>query len=122
MLLGLVALEFAGAIALFVLLVLDVLVQPATWVPTAIALVVVEALATIAFGAVLAGIWRGLAWVRSLGIVLQVLIAAIGVGALQGAFAQPDWGWPLVIVGVVGVGLFLSPPIAGWLTRRGEAA
>ena len=120
--LSLVALQFAGAIALFVLLVLDVLVQPATWVPTAIALVVVEAIATVALGAVLVGIWRGRAWVRSLGIVLQVLIAAIGLGALQGAFAQPDWGWPLVTAGVVGVALFLSPPVARWLSRRGAVS
>lgn len=116
--LALVALELAGAVALFVLLVLDVLVQPATWVATAIALVVVEAIAVVAFAAVLVGIWRGRAWVRSLGIVLQVLIAAVGIGALQGAFAQPDWGWPLVIIGVVGLGLFLSPPAAAWLSRR----
>lgn len=98
------------------------LVQPATWVPTAIALVVVEAIAAAALVAVLVGVWRGRAWVRSLGIVLQVLIAAIGIGALQGAFARPDWGWPLVAIGVVGFGLLLSPPIARWLSRRGEAA
>jgi len=76
----------------------------------------------IVLGAVLRGIWQGRAWVRAAAVVAQVLIFAIGVGALQGAFAQPGWGWPLIAIGVVGFGLLLSKPVAGWLTERDEAS
>lgn len=120
--LGLVALEFAGAIILFALLVLDVFAQPAAFVPTAIALAVAEGLVTLALGVVLLGAWRGRARARSLGIVLQVLFAATGIWMLQGAVSFATLGWPLVIAGTIGVGLLLSPPVAGWLSRRGEAA
>ena len=76
----------------------------------------------IVLGAALRGIWQGRAWVRAAAVVVQVLIFAIGVGALQGAFAQPGWGWPLITIGVVGFGLLLSKPVAAWLTERDEAS
>ena len=120
--LGLVALEFAAAVALTVVLIIDLLTQPATSLGTAVALIVVVTLAAVVLGVVLVAVWRGRAWVRSLGVVLQVLVAAIGIGALQGAFAQPGWAWPLILVGGVGFALFVSRPTAGWLSRRDEAA
>lgn len=73
-------------------------------------------------GAVLRGIWRGRAWVRAAGVVFQVLLFAVGVGALQGAFAQPGWGWPLIIVAVIGFALFVARPTALWLSGRDEAS
>lgn len=114
--------EFLGALALFVVLLLEVLTDRPTSLGTALALVVVLGLAVVALGAVLSGVWRGRAWVRAAAVVIQVLIAAIGVGALQGAFAQPDWGWPLVIVGVVGFVLLIVKSTAAWLSRRDEAS
>ena len=89
---------------------------------TAVALLVFAILIVVALGAVLRGIWRGRAWVRAAAVVAQVLIFAIGVGALQGAFAQPEWGWPLIAIGVVGFVLLISKPVAGWLSARDEAS
>jgi hypothetical protein len=103
-------------------LLFGVLTERPASLGTALALVVVLGLAVVALGAVLAGVWRGRAWVRAAAVVIQVLIAAIGVGALQGAFAQPEWGWPLIIVGIVGFVLLISKSAAGWLSRRDEAS
>lgn len=114
--------QFLGALALFVVLLVEVLVDRPTSLETALALVVVLGIAVAALAAVIVGVWRGSAWVRAAAVVFQVLIAAIGIGALQGAFAQPEWGWPLIIVGVVGFVLLISRSSAGWLTRREEAA
>jgi hypothetical protein len=71
---------------------------------------------------VLLGIWRGRAWVRAAAVVFQVLLFAVGVGALQGAFAQPGWGWPLIAVAVVGFVLAVARSTAGWLSGRDEAS
>ena len=77
-------------------------------------------LTVVALGAVLLGIWRGRAWVRAATVVFQVLLFAVGVGALQGALAQPGWGWPLVVVAVLGFGLAVARPTAEWLSGRDE--
>jgi hypothetical protein len=101
-------------------LLVDLLTMPPASLATAIALLVVVGLAAVVLVAVLRGIWRGRAWVRAASVVIQVLVAAIGIGALQGAFAQPEWGWPLIIVGLVGFVLLVSRSVAGWLTQRDE--
>lgn len=122
MLAALIALELAALAVVFVVLVVDVLVLPAASLGTALALVVTDGLAAVTLGAVLVGIWRGRAWVRAVAVVFQVLIAAIGIGALQGAFAQPGWGWPLIVVGIVGFVLLVSKSAKAWLSRRDEDA
>lgn len=122
MLAALIALELAALTVVFVVLVVDVLVLPAASLGTALALVVTDGLAVVTLGAVLVGIWRGRAWVRAVAVVFQVLIAAIGIGALQGAFAQPGWGWPLIVVGIVGFVLLVSKSAKAWLSRRDEDA
>lgn len=86
------------------------------------ALLGLAVLVVVALGAVLRGIWHGRAWVRAAGVVAQVLIFAIGVGALQGALAQPEWGWPLIGIGVGGFLLLISTSVAGWLSGRDEAS
>lgn len=101
---------------------MELLTQPPASLATALALLVLAGLVTVGLGAVLLGVWRGRAWVRAAAVVAQVLFAAIGVGALQGAFAQPAWGWPLIAAGVVGFVLLISKPVAGWLSRRDEAS
>ena len=111
-----------GSLALFAVLLVEVLTDRPASLGTALALVVVLGLAVAALGAVLVGVWRGRAWVRAAAVVFQVLIAAIGVGAMQGAFAQPEGGWPLIVVGVVGFVLLISKSAAAWLSRRDEAS
>ena len=117
-----VAAEFAGVLALGILLLVEVLTEPPASVATALALVVLAGLTAVVLGAVLAGIWRGRAWVRAAGVVFQVLLFAIGVGALQGGLTQPGWGWPLIIVAVVGFVLGVARPTADWLSGRDAAS
>lgn len=114
--------EFLGVLALGILLLVEVLTAPPASFGTAIALVVLAGLVVVALGAVLFGIWRGRAWVRAATVVFQVLLFAVGVGALQGAFAQPGWGWPLIIVAVLGFVLAVARPTAAWLSGRDEAS
>ena len=121
-LLAVVAAEFLGVLALAVVLLVELVTVPAASFGTAIALLVLAALLAVALGAVLRGVWRGRAWVRAAGVVFQVLLFAVGVGALQGAFAQPEWGWPLVAVGVLGFVLFVVRPTAEWLSGRDAAS
>jgi hypothetical protein len=109
-------------LALGILLLVEVVTVPPASLGTAIALLVLTTLLLVALGAVLLGIWRGRAWVRAAGVVFQVLLLAVGVGALQGAFAQPEWGWPLILVAGLGFVLFVVRPTAGWLSGRDEAA
>lgn len=109
-------------LALGILLFIELLTVPPTSLGTAIALIVLAGLLAVALGAVLLGTWRGRAWVRAAGVVFQVLLFAVGVGALQGAFAQPEWGWPLILVGIVGFALFVARPTAQWLSGRDEAS
>lgn len=94
------------------------LTEPPASLPTALALVVLAALTAVVLAAVLAGLWRGRSWVRAATVVFQVLLFAIGVGALQGALAQPGWGWPLIIVAVIGFVLVVARPTAVWLSGR----
>lgn len=116
----LLAAEVAGALALVVLLLVELLVDTPTSLGTALALLVLTAIVAVWLIAVFVGVWRGRAWVRAAAVVAQVLIAAIGVGAFQGAFAQPAWGWPLIAVGVLGFVLLISKPVAGWLVQRSD--
>lgn len=104
------------------MLLLDLLTQPPASLATALALLALVAVVAIVLGAVLLGIWRGRAWVRAAGVVFQVLLFAIGVGALQGAFANPEWAWPLILVAVLGFVLLVVRPTAAWLSGRDPAA
>jgi hypothetical protein len=67
-------------------------------------LTVVGAVAVIAFGV---AIWRGLSWGRSGGIVTQVLILAVALGAATGAYAHPSTGLVLAVPGIVALVLLV---------------
>lgn len=56
---------------------------------TAAALLVMTVVAAVALGAVAVAILRGRAWGRSGGIVAQLLIGAVALGALTGSYAHP---------------------------------
>jgi peptidoglycan/LPS O-acetylase OafA/YrhL len=67
-------------------------------------LTIVGAVAVIAFGV---AIWRGLSWGRSGGIVTQVLILAVALGAATGAYAHPSTGLVLAVPGIVALVLLV---------------
>lgn len=118
-LLLLLAAEFALVAGYTVFLVVELLVARADSIATAIALTVFAGLAAIWLGAILVGVWWRAGWTRGAGIVWQVLQLAVGVGALQGAFAQPAWGWPLVVGAVLSFLLLVSAPVGAWLRPAG---
>ena len=71
-----------------------------------IVLTIVGAAAVLAFAA---ATWRSASWGRSGGIVTQLLILAVAVGAMTGAYAHPLVGALLAVGAVVGlVPLFLA--------------
>ena len=100
----------AVAVVAIVLLVDLVALEPAS-LATALALTVLVVIATGWMAATLVGLLRGQGWVRASAIVWQVLQFAIGLGALQGSFAQPAWGWPIVAVSVLTFALLFVPSI-----------
>lgn len=102
-----VALEAALAAALAVILVVELLIAPAASLASGIALAVLAVLAAAWVIAIALGLWRMRPWTRAAAIVWQVLQAGVGLGALQGAFAAPAWGWPLIGASVVGLVLLL---------------
>jgi len=119
LLVALLSLEFVGAVALAILLLVETLTAEGPRVGGGIALTVIGVIAAAWLGAIVVGTLRGQAWVRAAAIVWQVLQVAVGVGALQGQFAQPGWGWPLIVLAVaVFLLLFAKPVVALTSDRR----
>jgi hypothetical protein len=58
-------------------------------IESAIALVVLTAIGAVAVCAFAVVTWRGQSWGRSGGIVTQLLILAVALGAVTGAYAEP---------------------------------
>jgi hypothetical protein len=63
-------------------------------------LTIVGAAAVIAFAV---AIWRGLSWGRSGGIVTQLLLLAVALGAATGAYAHPSIALVLAVLLVLAV-------------------
>ncbi len=88
---------------------------------TAIALIVMTAIAAAAVAAFAVAIWRGVSWGRSGGIVVQVLLLAVALGAATGTYAEPSIGLVLAIpAAVVFVLLVVAVRAAGRRTRDDE--
>lgn len=117
---ALLAVEFLLVAGYAVFLVVELLVATPDSLGSAVALTALAVVCAVWLGAILVGMWRGRAWSRGGGVVWQILQFAVGVGALQGAFAQPVWGWPLTAAAIAGVLLLLSAPVTRWLRPEGE--
>ncbi|MBN9141035.1 MAG: hypothetical protein J0H23_09440 [Micrococcales bacterium] len=116
---ALLGVELAGVAAVAIVLLFDLVAAEPASLATALALTVLVLVAVAWMAATLLGLLRGQAWVRASAIVWQVLQFAIGLGALQGAFAQPAWGWPLIAVAVLTFGLLFLPPVVRATQQRG---
>ncbi|MEN2738009.1 histidine kinase [Microbacterium sp. X-17] len=82
---------------------------------SALALAVLTAVAAaglIAFGV---AIGRGSSWGRSGGVVAQLLILAVAIGAFTGAYAEPLTGLWIALVAIVGLVLLV---LVIWRTPR----
>ena len=108
---ALLVIELAAAAVASIVLLFDLVAAQPTSFATALALTVLVLIATAWMAATVVGLLRGQAWVRASAIVWQVLQFAIGLGALQGSFAQPAWGWPILIVAVAAFALLFTPSV-----------
>lgn len=114
--------EAAGLAAIVAWLVFDLIVLQPSSFATAVALIVITALAAAWVTAIAVASVRRAPWSRAAAIVWQVLQLSIAVGAFQGLFARPDVGWALLIPAVTVVGLLLWPPVRDAYARDSDAA
>lgn len=119
-LLVVVGLEFAALVVVTVVLVVELIVAPASSLASGVALTILSAVAALWLGALLNGLWKRRAWVRSGIIVWQVLQGAIAIGAFQGVFREPAVGWVLLIPALLGITFVLSRSVTAALARPAE--
>nr|WP_208379764.1 histidine kinase [Microbacterium endophyticum] len=88
-------------------------------ITTAIALAVLTVIGAFALAAFAVAVPRGASWGRSGGIVAQLLILAVALGAATGEFAHP-----LVAVGIALPALvtFIALVLVAWRAGRGRDA
>ena len=108
---ALLGIELAAVAAVAIVLLVDLVAAAPTSLATALALTVLVLIAVAWIAATIVGLFRRQGWVRASAIVWQVLQFAIGLGALQGSFAQPAWGWPIVILSALTFALLFLPAI-----------
>jgi len=72
-------------------------------IASGIALLVLTLIGAVAVGAFAVGVARGTSWARSGGIVTQLLILAVALGAATGGYAHPLIGLAIAAVGIIGL-------------------
>ncbi len=82
-------------------------------------LTLVGAVAVLAFAV---AIWRGRSWGRSGGIVTQVLILAVALGAATGAYAHPSTALILAVPAVAALVLLVLAARAAGRDERNAAS
>lgn len=99
-------------------LIVELFVDDAASVASAVALAALTAIAAVWLAVVASNLLRGRAWTRSATVVSQVLQIAVAVGAFQGAFSRPDVGWLLLIPALLALGILFTPPVIAFTTQR----
>jgi len=112
--------EFVLAAATAVFLLVELLVARPDSYPSAVAIFVLTLLATAWIGSIVVGALRGRAWIRGAAIVWQVLQFAVGIGSLQGVFADPTIGAALIVPAVAVVVLLLVPSVVAATSARDQ--
>ena len=109
-----VALEALVMVAVTVLLVVEVLTQPALSFSSSIALIVLAGLAAVLLIALMIGIYLEQRWVRGLTAVWQVLQVPAAITIIRGDMVQP-LGWGLAVASLVGLLLIFHPAVGSRL-------
>ena len=113
------ALESLGLLVLAGVQVVDFVLGDVVDAVSGVALIVMTVLGAVIAGAFAAAAWRGASWGRSGGIVVQLMVLAVALGAVTGAYAQPAIGIALAVPAIVGfVALVLAVRQAGASGRR----
>ncbi|WP_091492031.1 histidine kinase [Microbacterium pygmaeum] len=119
----LVGLEGLGIVALTIWQIGALLAGDTESLTSALALLVLSGLGATAVLAFAVAIWRGQSWGRSGGVVTQLLILAVAIGAVTGAYAHPATGVALAVPALVAlVLLILAIRSAGGAARTGSEA
>ncbi|MDD7945049.1 histidine kinase [Microbacterium sp. NE2HP2] len=77
-------------------------------VPSSVALIVLTAIGAVALAAFAVSVWRRVSWGRSGGIVAQLLILAVALGAATGQYADAGTAVLIAVPGVVGFVLLVA--------------
>ena len=116
---ALLFLECALLVAATVYLVVEILIARPDSYASAIAILVLTAMAAIWLGTMAVHALLGRPWIRGAAVVWQVLQIALAVGSFQGLFARPDLGWFLIAPAVLVLVLLFTPSVIA-ATRRPE--
>lgn len=102
-----VALEGLGLVALVVWQIAALAGGDTGSIESALALVVLTLVGAAAVLAFAVAIWRGQSWGRSGGIVTQLLVLAVALGAATGAFAVPSVALALAVPALIALVLLV---------------
>jgi hypothetical protein len=86
-----------------------------------LAFVVVMAIACLWVVVSAIGAWLARTWSRGLIITWQLIQLAVGIGAMQGLLAGPLVGVVLLVLGLAGIVLVLTPGVSRALGRQPRA-
>ena len=114
---AIVALEALAMTAITVWLIVELLIDTPRSLASALALLVLAAVAAAFLVAAVLGILRRAGWIRGAVLTWQVVQLAVALGAFQGAFARPDVGWLLLVPSVAAILLTFSPSVTRALRR-----
>lgn len=106
---------FLAVIAVYFLVEL-IITKPDSYA-TAVALVILAALAAVWLSVVAVNTLRARPWIRGAVVTWQVLQIAIGISSFQGMFARPDIGWWLIVPSCVVLVVLFTPSVVA-ATRR----
>jgi hypothetical protein len=110
--------EAAALAATTVVLIFDLLVATPDSFPSAIALTVCVAIATVWVFVIALNSLRGRAWIRGAAIVVQVLLGALALGSFTGMGARVDVGWLLLAPAIAVLVLLFTKPVLAETSRR----
>ncbi|MCX7521098.1 hypothetical protein OSC27_02265 [Microbacterium sp. STN6] len=104
-------LDAALVAATVVWLLFELLTATPSSYASAVAILVLAALAAVWLVVTALATLRGRSWVRAAAITWQILQLAIAVGFFQGQDARPTLAWALLVPALIGVALALSPAV-----------
>ncbi|GGH37808.1 histidine kinase [Microbacterium album] len=104
----LLAIEAIGLLALAGWEVVALIGADASSTTSGVALIVLTVIGAAAVAGFAVATWRGRSWGRSGGVVTQLLILAVAVGALTGEYPQPAAALGLAVPGVLGLVLLFG--------------
>ncbi|WP_208324030.1 hypothetical protein [Diaminobutyricimonas sp. TR449] len=104
----------AGATAF---LIVELFIATPESYASAVALVVLVAIAAIWLGAIAIATLRRRPWIRGAALVWQVLQIAVAIGSFQGLTPRADIGWALLVPAVLAIVLLFTPAVVAQTSR-----